>query len=143
VFVAVRPRPGIPPFRTATKPRQEQTVLEFTDEQVQSAAERYGLVEQGQRVPRTVRSKVVAMLANELRAEKAPPAPAAPRMAREVVLQPGGQILLDGQPFPWLVAEERIDIVLHPEPGGVSTVRMTLLAESVRIIKPNESETIS
>lgn len=115
-------------------------MLEFTDEQVQEAAERLGMVDPGKPVPRSMRSRVVAVLTNEMRAEKTPPQAAAPRMAREIVLQPGGQILVDGQPFPWLVADERIDISLHPEGGGISTVRMTLFAESVQIIKPNESE---
>lgn len=116
-------------------------MLEFTDKELQAAAERLRMVEPGQPVPRNLRSKVAAVLTDERRVGQndvsdVPP----PAMAREVVVQPGSQILVDGQPFPWLVADERIDIALHPDPGGVSTVRMTLLAESVQIIKPNPIE---
>lgn len=118
-------------------------MLEFTDEELQAAAERHGMVDPGQSTPQYLRSKVAAVLLNERCAadvKAKAKEPAAPQSAREIVLQPGGQILVDGRPFPWLVADERIEVSLHPDPGGISTVRMTLLAESVQIIKPNENE---
>lgn len=115
-------------------------MLEFTDEQVQAAAERLGLTEPGRPVPRRLRSKVAAVLLDERRAAEGSAPAGDVQPAREVVLQPGGRISVDGAAFPWLVADERIEVALHPKPGGISTVRLTLLAEAVRIIEPSESE---
>ncbi|MEW2578342.1 hypothetical protein [Streptomyces syringium] len=113
----------------------------FTDAEIRAKAEALGLIEPGTDLPRHQRSKVVAALLLERRGEASPSPPStAVRAAREIVIQPGGVILVDGAPFPWLVARERVEVGLDPD--FISTVRLTLLAESVQIIKPDpESET--
>jgi hypothetical protein len=56
-----------------------------------------------------------------------------PQLAQEIVIH-GSSILIDGEPFPWLVAARPMDISLNPE--GVSTVRLTLMASAVQIVRP-------
>lgn len=118
---------------------------EFTDAEVAAKAVKLGVIDDGQELPRNQRGRIVALLMQErlsAPAEEPTPTPQAPQLAREVLIQPGGAITIDGAPFPWLVAAEPMDIRLSPSPNGDSTVRLTLLAESVQIIKP-ESETAS
>ncbi|MGW2997282.1 hypothetical protein ACWDA9_38250, partial [Streptomyces sp. NPDC001193] len=57
----------------------------------------------------------------------------APPPAGEIVIH-GSSILIDGEHFPWLVAAQPMDIGLNPD--GVSTVRLTLMAASVQVIRP-------
>lgn len=108
--------------------------LTFTEADVAAKAIQLGLIQDGEELPRELRGKIVAALLQE----EAAPATAEPQLAQEIVLQPGGVILVDGEPFPWLVAKEPVDVRVDPE--GVSTVRMTLLANAVQIIKPEPRE---
>ncbi|MFJ4356922.1 hypothetical protein ACIP25_11695 [Streptomyces massasporeus] len=110
--------------------------LTYTDADIAAKAVQLGLIADGEPLPRELRGKVVAALLQE----QASPAAAAaePQLAQEIVLQPSGVILIDGEPFPWLVAKEAIDVHLNPD--GFSTVRMTLLANAVQIIKPEPRE---
>ncbi|MFF0777095.1 hypothetical protein [Streptomyces sp. NPDC003720] len=108
--------------------------LTFTEADVTAKAVQLGLIQDGEELPRELRGKVVAALLQE----EAAPAAAQPQLAREVVIQPNGVILVDGEPFPWLVAQEPVDVHLNPD--GYSTVRMTLLASAVQIIKPEPRE---
>jgi hypothetical protein len=117
--------------------------LQFTDAELQAKAEQLGLVNPGEPMAsKAMHSRVKAVIVEERRAaaqkEKAPD----PVCAKEIVVQPGGQILIDGEPFPWLIANVPMEIGLNP--GGVSTVRLTLMAEAVQVLKPktskNESE---
>lgn len=109
--------------------------LSYSDEQIQAKAEQLGLVEAGCPVPRSQRSRVVAALVAESprAAEPQPPA-----VARQITVQPGGDITIDGQPFPWTIGRTPIEVCVNPD--GVSTVRLTLLTESVQILKPAPSE---
>ena len=109
--------------------------IPYTDDDLAAKAVQLGLIHEGERLPRNLRGKVVAAL---LREEAAAPAAAEPELAREIVIQPNGVILVDGEPFPWLVAHEPVDVRLDPD--GISTVRLTLLANAVQIIKPEPRE---
>ena len=114
--------------------------IQVTDQQAQEKAVQLGLIQPGEPLPQHLRGRVVADIVQEQAAER--PAPRAePRLAGEIVIQPDGDILVDGEPFPWLVARDRIEVVVDPD-GPASTVRLTLLAERVRITEPqtNESE---
>lgn len=109
--------------------------LNYSDEQLQAAAERLGLVDAGTPLPRHLRSRAVAALA----AEQARPATAAAvPVAREIVVQPGGGIRVDGKPFPWVVQADRVEVALEPDGSGM--VRLTIPAHNVQITKPVESD---
>jgi hypothetical protein len=113
--------------------------IQVSDEDVQAKALELGLVQNGETLPRHLRSRVIAAMADP---GPPPAAPSTPRLAREVVIQPGGAVLVDGQPFPWLVGRQPMEITLQHD--GVSTVRLTLLAGAVQIVPPEprtESET--
>lgn len=117
--------------------------LQFTDAELTAKAVQLGLIGQDQALPRQARSRVAAALVEERRAEARQDKAAEPVCAKEIVVQPGGAVLVDGEPFPWLIAKQPMEIGLNPE--GISTVRMTLLTEAVQILKPqhnpeNESE---
>jgi hypothetical protein len=107
--------------------------VKFTDEDIRRQAVRLGLIDEGAPVPNHLRSRVVATLIQDARDDELREQPE-PRLAREIVIQSGGTILIDGEPFPWLVAREAIDI--HVDPDDISTVRMTLMAEQVQILRP-------
>jgi hypothetical protein len=114
--------------------------VRFTDSDIRAKAVELKLIEPGREVPSHLRSRIVAILLQEAAGHTRRPAPE-PQLATEIVIQPGGVILIDGEPFPWLVAQEAMDIRLDPE--GFSTVRMTLLANAVQILTPeprDESE---
>jgi hypothetical protein len=108
--------------------------LTFTEADVAAKAVQLGLIKDGESLPRELRGKVVAALLRE----EAAPAAVQPQLAKEIVIQPSGVILVDGEPFPWLVAQEPVDVRLDPD--GISSVRMTLLANAVQIIKPEPRE---
>lgn len=109
--------------------------LSVNDADVARKAVELGLIQAGESVPARLRARVVAALLQE----QAPrPAAAEPQIAQEIVIQPGGAILVDGEPFPWLVAKEPMAVALDPH--GVSTVRLTLFAHAVQIIKPEEKK---
>lgn len=114
--------------------------IRYSEQEILDKAVQLGLVEDGQPLPRHLRGRVVAAL---VAADAAPrPQTVQPRLASQIVVQPGGDILVDGQPFPWLVGKDPMDI--HLAPGGISTVRLTLLASAIQIIPPEprpESET--
>jgi hypothetical protein len=114
--------------------------LSYTDQEIHDKAVQLGLIQPDEALPRHLRSRVVAAMTHQAAADR-DPAPE-PQLAQEIVIQPGGQILIDGAPFPWLVAGHPMDIGLNPD--GVSTVRMTLMAAHVQVIRPEprpESET--
>lgn len=109
--------------------------LSVTDADVARKAVELGLIQVGESVPAKLRARVVAALLQE----QAPrPTEAEPQIAQEIVIQPPGVILIDGEPFPWLVAKEPMAVALNPD--GVSTVRLTLYAQAVQIIKPAEKK---
>ncbi|MGW7247696.1 hypothetical protein [Streptomyces decoyicus] len=117
---------------------------QFTDAEVHAKAVQLGVISEDQDLPRHERSRVVAVLMQQRQAAAVPEQPAAPaRAASSIVIQPDGRIDVDGKPLPWLVAREPIEVHLAPEAGGVSTVRLTLLTDSVQIIKPDPSESES
>jgi hypothetical protein len=113
-------------------------LLHFTDGDIQAKAEELGLVQAGEPLPKAMRSRVVAALLEERRAAGSHTQAREPQLAQEIVVQPGGVILIDGETFPWLVATEPMQVCLNPD--GVSTVRLTLLAAAVQIIKPEEKK---
>lgn len=113
-------------------------MLEFSDAEIKSKAIALHLIYDSQDLPANLRSRVVAALVEEKRAEAPRDQDQEPRLAKEIVVQPGGAILIDGEPLPWLVAKQAMEIGLNPD--GVSTVRLTLMANSVQIIKPEEKK---
>ncbi|MGW0566069.1 hypothetical protein [Streptomyces tauricus] len=107
---------------------------QFTDAELHAKAVELELIGKDQDLPRQARSRVAAALLEERRAETRQEQTAEPVCAKEIVVQPGGQVLIDGEPFPWLIAKQPMEISVNPE--GISTVRMTLLAEAVQVLKP-------
>jgi hypothetical protein len=113
--------------------------IQISDDAVQARAVQLGLIQQGEILPRHLRSRVIAAMADS---DSHPVGLSEPRLAREVVIQPGGTVLVDGEPFPWLVGRQPMEITLQHD--GVSSVRLTLLAAGVQIVPPEprtESET--
>lgn len=111
--------------------------VQFTDEQITAKAVQLGVIDPGESLPRNLRSRVMAALIQE----QAPrfSDPEAPPIADSIRVQPRGSIEVDGQPFPWLVQADRIEVVLEPDGSGM--VRLTLPARSIEIVKPDtESE---
>ncbi|QIJ61403.1 hypothetical protein [Streptomyces sp. JB150] len=111
--------------------------LTYTDADIAAKAVQLGLIQDGDDLPRQMRGRVVAALLQEQAASESGASPE-PQLAKEIVVQPGGAIVVDGEPFPWLVAKQPMEITLHPD--GLSTVRLTLIAEAVQIIKPEPRE---
>lgn len=105
--------------------------ISYTDEQIRGKAVALGLIKDGADLPRQLRGRVVAALAHGDVAERQ--RTPEPQLAREIVIH-GSSILIDGEPFPWLVAAQPMDIGLNPD--GVSTVRLTLMADTVQVIRP-------
>lgn len=113
--------------------------LSYSDGEIHAQAVRLGVINEGEPLPRHQRSKVVASLAAE---KQRPSSGVKVPMAREIVVQPGGDILVDGKPFPWMVLAERMEVALDHDGGG--TVRLTLPAENIQILKPlHESENLA
>lgn len=109
--------------------------LSFTDAEIHAQAVRLHLVEPGQELPRNLRSRVVASLA----AERQRPADSADvPIAQSIVIQPGGDVLVDGKPFPWVIQAERMSVTLNPDGAGL--VSLTLPALNVQILKPATPE---
>ncbi|MFJ9740812.1 hypothetical protein [Streptomyces sp. NPDC101166] len=104
--------------------------LSFTDVEVDAQAVRLGLIENGQQLPRHLRSRVVASLLAE---QQRPAAPAEVPIAQSIVIQPGGDITVDGKPFPWVIQAEQMAVSLNPDGAGLVT--LTLPALSVQILK--------
>ncbi|MFE3326898.1 hypothetical protein [Streptomyces sp. NPDC059176] len=111
--------------------------VQFTEADIQAKAVELGVIEEDQELPRSKRSRVVAAMLQQAAAGGGH-GQAEPKLAAEIVIQPGGVILVDGEPFPWLVANQPMEIGLDPD--GISTVRMTLMASTVQIIKPEPQE---
>jgi hypothetical protein len=111
--------------------------IRYTDADIAAKAVQLGLIHDGEELPRQMRGRVVAALLKD-HVPRDPAEQAEPQAAREIVVQPGGAILVDGEPFPWLVAKQAMEIALNPD--GLSTVRLTLIAEAVQIIKPEPRE---
>ncbi|MGW6872915.1 hypothetical protein ACWGHA_11330 [Streptomyces xanthophaeus] len=105
--------------------------IKYTDEQIHAQAVHMGLIYASQELPRNCRSQVIATLVEADRQQKG--LPAEPQLAQEIVIH-GSSILIDGEPFPWLVAGQPMEIGLNPD--GVSTVRLTLMAATVQVIRP-------
>ena len=109
--------------------------LQFSDGQIQEKAVQLGVVSPGMPVPPRLRSRVVAALAAETaRPAKGTPVP----VAREIVVQPGGSIDIDGRPFPWVVQADQIEVTLGPDGAGL--VRLTIPAHNIQITKPADEE---
>lgn len=107
-------------------------MLSFSDEQVHAEAVRLGLIEAGADLPRHLRSKAAASLANQASPSQAP-APAA-AVARSITVRPGSGVDVDGRPFPWIVQAEHIEVTLAPDGSGL--VRLTIPTKSVTITAP-------
>lgn len=113
---------------------------EFSDAELYAKGLELGVVAKGEELPRNMRSRVAAALIEERRAADRPEPPAEPMVAKQITVQ-GSQITVDGKPFPWLVARVPMDIGLAPDGSG--TVRLTLLADSVQVLKPKTDSTES
>lgn len=111
--------------------------VQFTDEQITAKAVQLGVIEAGERLPRNLRSRIVAALVQEsaprFEVGEAPP------VAESIRVQPRGSIEVDGRPFPWLVQADRIEVSLEPDGSGM--VRLTIPARRIQITEPaDESE---
>jgi hypothetical protein len=109
--------------------------LSFTDDEIHAQAVRLGLVKEGDTLPNRMRGKVVASLVTERRR---PAAQADVPIAQSIVIQPGGDIQVDGRPFPWVVQAERMQVTLQPDGAGL--VSLTLPALNIQILKPQAPE---
>lgn len=112
--------------------------LQIDEAALKAKAVELGVIKEGEDLPRHQRSRVAAVLIADSQPR---PAVSEPVCAKDITVR-GNEITVDGEPFPWLVAAEPMQIGLNP--GGTSTVRLTLLAERVQVLKPkpdqNESE---
>ncbi|WP_406157781.1 hypothetical protein [Streptomyces canus] len=113
---------------------------QFTDSELRAKAVQLGVISEGDELPRNQRSRVAAALLEERRTAEQTKAPADPVCVKEIAVR-GSEITVDGKPFPWLVARDPMDISLAPDGSG--TVRLTLLAESVQVLKPKTDSTES
>lgn len=109
--------------------------LSFTDDEINVQAVRLGLIEDGQELPRNQRSRVAASLAAE---RQRPAEQADVPIAQSIVIQPGGDILVDGKPFPWIIQAEQMAVTLNPDGAGLVT--LTLPALNIQILKPQAPE---
>lgn len=105
--------------------------ISYTDQQIHDKAVHLGLIGETDALPRRLRGTVVAAMAYGDAAERQETPE--PQLAGEIVIH-GSSILVDGEPFPWLVAAQPMDIGLNPD--GISTVRLTLMAATVQVIRP-------
>ncbi|HEY6117189.1 MAG TPA: hypothetical protein VI172_14650 [Candidatus Dormibacteraeota bacterium] len=109
--------------------------LSFTDEEINAQAVRLGLIREGSGLPRHLRGRVVASLAGERqRPSRAADAP----VAQSVVIQPGGDIEVDGKPFPWVIQAGQMSVTLTPDGAGLVTLTMPAL--NIQILKPATPE---
>jgi hypothetical protein len=108
--------------------------VKFSDDDLCRKAVHLGLIKDGEDLPRHLRSRAAAALVQETNSGTTGKEHARPQLAREITIQPGGAVLVDGEPFPWLIAKQPMEINLNPD--GVSTVRMTLLADRIQVLKP-------
>jgi hypothetical protein len=109
--------------------------LSFTDVEIHAQAVRLGLIKDGHELPRHLRSRVVAsLLADQQRPAKQAEVP----IAQSIVIQPGGDIHIDGKPFPWIIQAEQMAVTLSPDGAGLVT--LTLPALNVQILKPATPE---
>lgn len=109
--------------------------LSFTDEEIRAQAIRLGLIEDGHALPRNLRSRAVAALAAE---QRRPATKADATIAQSIVIEPGGDVTVDGKPFPWVLQAEQMDVTLSPDGAGM--VRLTLPALNIQIRKPATPE---
>lgn len=109
--------------------------LSFTDDEIHTQAVRLGLIQDGQELPRHLRGKAVAALAAE---RQRPASQADVPVAQTIVIQPGGDIEVDGKPFPWVIQAEQMAVTLNPDGAGMVT--LTLPALNVQILKPATPE---
>lgn len=108
--------------------------LTISDSDIQAKALELGLIQPGEPVPANVRSRIVAALL----AEQAPRAAAADvPVAKNISVQPGASVMVDGNPFPWVVQADAIEVTIAPDGSGL--VRLTIPTLSVEITK-SESE---
>jgi hypothetical protein len=112
--------------------------IQFTDQQIHDKAVELQLIYPSQELPRNLRSSVVSALIQQEAQGGRPAGGGEPQLAKEIVIQPGGVILVDGEPFPWIVTNEPMQINLATD--GPSTVRLTLASDAVQIIKPEPRE---
>jgi hypothetical protein len=118
--------------------RDDMPLQQFTDAELAAKAVQLGVIEEGAELPRSARSRVAAALVEERRATTKADTPREPECAREISVR-GNEVTVDGEPFPWLIARAPMEIALAPDGSG--TVRLTLLAESVQVLKPDTDST--
>jgi hypothetical protein len=112
--------------------------LQIDETALRAKAVELGVIKDGEELPRNQRARVAAVLVADSRPRT--PALRQPVCAKDITVR-GNEITVDGEPFPWLVAAEPMQIGLNP--GGTSTVRLTLLAENVQILKPEPDQSES
>ncbi|MFD8919460.1 hypothetical protein ACFV0Y_16775 [Streptomyces sp. NPDC059569] len=109
--------------------------LSISDDEIHAQAVRLGLIKDGAELPRHLRSRAAAALAA---GRQRPSTPAEVPIAQSIVIQPGGDIQIDGKPFPWVVQADQMEVTLSPDGAGL--VRLTLPALNVQILKPATPE---
>jgi hypothetical protein len=109
-------------------------VLQFTDAEIREKAAALGIIYEGHTVPAHLRSRVVAALTEERRsAAAAAPDDDAPWIARAITIRPGASIEVDGCRLP--AAAAPVEIHVSDDPAVPSTVRLTLLADTIQTTK--------
>lgn len=116
-------------------------MLEFTYDEIKAKAAQLGLAYEGGdgEFPNRHRSKVVAALVEDRRAEAVAHIPAAqpsddgPHIGGQITIRPGSGIELDGVALP--AAAEPVEVRISADPAVPSTVRLTLLVTTVQTIK--------
>jgi hypothetical protein len=112
-------------------------VLKFTDAEIQAKAEQLGLAfEGGDGFPHRHRSTIVAALVEDHRVESAAaaqPSDDGLHVGGQITIRPGASIELDGHRLP--AASAPVEITVSSDPDVPSTVRLTLLANTVQTIK--------
>jgi hypothetical protein len=129
-FVAVRPRPG-----ALLEPRRNRDMhpLHRTRDPAKARTAR---AHQGRRHP--VASACAAVSSQPWRARRQRPAAVRKHPVAVKIVQPGGTILVDGKPFPWLVAQAADGD--RPQPRRRQHGPHDPARRAVQIIKPEPKE---
>jgi hypothetical protein len=106
-------------------------VLEFTDAEIRAKAEKLGYDPAALTPPQLAKVKVILM--EERAANQARSDPDDPFIAGHITIRPGASIELDGHRLP--AASESVEVTVSADPDVPSTVRLTLLVDTVQTIK--------
>lgn len=107
-------------------------MLEFTNAEMRAKAVQLGIIKDGEDLPVGALSKIKAALVEDRRTAAHDNTAGMPPIASQIVIRPGA-IEMDGRRLP--AASDPIEIHVDPDPDIPSTVRLTLLADTVQTLK--------